>query len=156
MISTLIDHPCELWLVLGGLLLIAEMLGTNGYLLWSGISALLTAGIVWVMAPVSWAVQGLLFAILTLLCAFGWYRWLPYSNKKKQPELLNQPGLQMIGRQLTLTATLVNGQGRVNVGDSSWPVLAGEDLVAGTPVIVRSIQGIMLCIEPCTRSDTRN
>lgn len=36
MIELIVAHPHAFWLSLGGLLLAAEMLGGNGYLLWSG------------------------------------------------------------------------------------------------------------------------
>ena len=38
MLMELIAHPHWFWLTLGGLLLAAEMLGTSGYLLWSGVA----------------------------------------------------------------------------------------------------------------------
>lgn len=38
MIAMILVHPHLFWLSLGGLLLAAEMLGGNGYLLWSGTS----------------------------------------------------------------------------------------------------------------------
>ena len=37
MIEMIVGHPHIFWLSLGGLLLAAEMLGGNGYLLWSGV-----------------------------------------------------------------------------------------------------------------------
>ena len=43
----LIAHPHWFWLTLGGLLLAAEMLGTSGYLLWSGLAAVLVGLIEW-------------------------------------------------------------------------------------------------------------
>ena len=39
MIAMILVHPHIFWLSLGGLLLAAEMLGGNGYLLWSGVAA---------------------------------------------------------------------------------------------------------------------
>ena len=42
MIELIVAHPHAFWLSLGGLLLAAEMLGGNGYLLWSGVAAVIT------------------------------------------------------------------------------------------------------------------
>jgi membrane protein implicated in regulation of membrane protease activity len=42
MIALILAHPHIFWLSLGGLLLAAEMLGGNGYLLWSGIAGVVT------------------------------------------------------------------------------------------------------------------
>ncbi len=41
MIAMILVHPHIFWLSLGGLLLAAEMLGGNGYLLWSGVAAVM-------------------------------------------------------------------------------------------------------------------
>jgi Membrane protein implicated in regulation of membrane protease activity len=143
----LIAHPHWFWLTLGGLLLAAEMLGTSGYLLWSGLAAVLVGLIEWLF-PFSWTSQGALFAVLTLLCVFFWYRWMRYRELSQQPNTLNQRGSQLIGMQLTLDNALKDGLGHVRIGDSSWRVQAKEDLPAGTPVIVTGVVGITLLIQP--------
>ncbi|MFJ5157759.1 NfeD family protein [Pantoea sp. NPDC088449] len=143
----LIAHPHWFWLTLGGLLLAAEMLGTSGYLLWSGLAAVAVALIEWIV-PISWTSQGIMFAVMTLLSVFFWYRWMRYRESSQQPNTLNQRGSQLMGMQLTLDNTLKNGLGHVRIGDSSWRVQAESDLPAGTPVIVTGVVGITLIIQP--------
>ncbi len=143
----LIAHPHWFWLTLGGLLLAAEMLGTSGYLLWSGLAAVLVGVTEWFI-PLSWTGQGLLFAVLTLLCVYFWYRWMRYRESSQQANTLNQRGSQLMGMQLTLDSTLQNGLGHVRIGDSSWRVQADSDLPAGTKVIVTGVVGITLMIQP--------
>lgn len=75
MIAMILVHPNLFWLSLGGLLLAAEMLGGNGYLLWSGVAAVITGLVVWLL-PLDWAWQGAMFAVLTLLAARLWWKWL--------------------------------------------------------------------------------
>lgn len=147
MLMELIAHPHWFWLTLGGLLLAAEMLGTSGYLLWSGVAAVLVGIIEWLF-PFSWTSQGMLFAALTLLCVFFWYRWMRFRESAQQPNTLNQRGSQLIGQHLTLDSALKDGVGHVRIGDSSWRVQAQEDLPAGTPVIVTGVSGITLLIQP--------
>ncbi len=147
MVMELIAHPHWFWLTLGGLLLAAEMLGTNGYLLWSGVAAVLVGLIEWLF-PLSWTSQGALFAVLTLLCVFVWYRWIRHREASQQPNTLNQRASQLIGMHLTLDDALKQGTGHVRIGDSSWRVQASEDLPAGTPVIVTGVVGITLLIQP--------
>lgn len=145
MMSYLLAQPHAFWLALGGILLIAEMLGTSGYLLWSGIAAIITGLLVWVL-PLGWESQGVCFALLTLVAVFLWWRWL---NRRKQPaqtEVLNQRGQQLIGRRLRLESALVNGRGNIRIGDSSWPVAADTDLPADSEVIVVAVDGILLKI----------
>ncbi len=152
MIEMIMAHPHIFWLSLGGLLLAAEMLGGNGYLLWSGIAGVITGLLIW-MLPFSWEWQGTLFAVLTLLAAWLWSRWLRNSVKRQKPAdtQLNQRGLQLIGRRLTLDLALENGRGHVRVGDSSWPVIADEDLAAGSKVEVVAVEGITLHIRAISR-----
>lgn len=57
MIAMILVHPHIFWLSLGGLLLAAEMLGGNGYLLWSGVAAVITGLTVWLL-PLGWEWQG--------------------------------------------------------------------------------------------------
>lgn len=71
MMELMVVHPHIFWLSLGGLLLAAEMLGGNGYLLWSGVSAVITYRVVW-LVPLGWEWQ-VMFAILTLLAARLWW-----------------------------------------------------------------------------------
>ncbi|MFJ5851514.1 NfeD family protein [Enterobacter cancerogenus] len=145
MIELIVAHPHAFWLSLGGLLLAAEMLGGNGYLLWSGVAAVITGLVVWLL-PVGWEGQGVLFAVLTLVAAWLWWRWLNkrVSEQKPADAHLNQRGQQIVGRRFTLDTTLVNGRGHMRVGDSSWPVVADEDLAAGTQVEVMAVEGITL------------
>ncbi|WP_137849178.1 NfeD family protein [Enterobacter sp. 2VL] len=150
MIELIVAHPHAFWLSLGGLLLAAEMLGGNGYLLWSGIAAVITGLVVWLL-PFGWEGQGVLFAVLTLVAAWLWWRWLNkrVSEQKPADAHLNQRGQQIVGRRFTLDTTLVNGRGHMRVGDSSWPVVADEDLTAGTQVEVMAVEGITLRVRAC-------
>ncbi|MCI1898436.1 MAG: NfeD family protein [Enterobacter sp.] len=150
MIETIAAHPHVFWLSLGGLLLAAEMLGGNGYLLWSGVAAVITGIVVWLL-PFGWEWQGVLFAVLTLVAAWLWWRWLTRQVREQKPAdaTLNQRGQQLVGKRYTLETTLVNGRGHVRVGDSSWPVVADDDLIAGTQVEVTAVEGITLHVKAC-------
>ncbi|MCU5771955.1 NfeD family protein [Erwiniaceae bacterium BAC15a-03b] len=147
MLAEMIAHPHWFWLTLGGLLLAAEMLGTSGYLLWSGISAVLVGLLVWLL-PLSWEWQGGIFALLIMVSALLWFRWMQRRDRKQTPSTLNKRGSQMIGLHLTLQTPLVNGLGHVKIGDSSWRVQADNDLPAGSEVIVTAVEGITLRISP--------
>ncbi|WP_406620344.1 NfeD family protein [Dickeya fangzhongdai] len=135
------------WLSLGGLLLAAEMLGAGGYLLWSGIAALLTGILTWLL-PLDWTWQCIAFAVLTVAAALLWWQWLRRRIEKQPPPVLNQRGQQLIGLHTTLTEPLVNGFGRVSIGDSSWRVQAEQDLPAGTVVEIIAVEGITLRVKP--------
>lgn len=146
--AMLVEHPHIFWLTLGGLLLAAEMLGTGGYLLWSGIAAVIVGALSWVL-PLSWEWQGASFAVLTVLCAFCWWRWMSARNRQQPATGINQRGQSLIGQVLVLDEALINGRGQARVGDSRWPVIADGDLPAGCRVRVVAIEGITLRVEAC-------
>lgn len=124
------------------------MLGGNGYLLWSGVAAVMTGLLVWLL-PFGWEWQGALFAVLTLVAAWLWWRWQNRQVRSQKPAdaALNQRGQQLVGKRYTLDDTLINGRGHVRIGDSSWPVIADEDLIAGTRVEVIAVEGITLRVK---------
>jgi len=148
MIALLFEHAYIFWLSLGGLLLAAEKLGGNGYLLWSGVAAVVTGLLVW-LVPFGWELQGVIFAVLTLIAAWLWWLWLSRRVREQKPAdaSLNQRGQQLVGRRFILDNALVNGRGHMRVGDSSWPVSAESDLPAGSKVEVIAVEGITLRVK---------
>ncbi|HGM5808399.1 TPA: NfeD family protein [Serratia marcescens] len=153
MLELIAANPLWFWLSLGGVLLAAEMLGAGGYLLWSGVAALLVGALIWLLPPLSWAWQGMIFAVLTVVVAYLWWYWLrrrPASASGGSP-VLNQRNRQLIGTRATLTEPMHNGMGRINIGDSSWRAQAAEDLPAGTEVEVVAVEGVTLVIRAISR-----
>lgn len=100
-VELLAENAHWVLLSLGGLLLAAEMLGASGYLLWSGVSAVIIGLLTWVL-PLPW--QGALFAVLTIITALLWWYWLrSRSCRVTDATLLNQRSRQLIGVRATVT-----------------------------------------------------
>ncbi|MEQ5392758.1 NfeD family protein [Proteus sp. fly-1013] len=155
MIEWISAQPALFWLCLGGLLLITEMLGTAGYLLWSGIAALCVSLIAWIL-PISWPIQGVLFAILTVISAVLWHLWLKRRKQSKEAENLNQKSHQLIGVHAVLLSDTENGFSRVKLADGSWRVYSDTPLLAGDKVVVTEIDGITLqviALKPAVSGD---
>lgn len=152
MLEQIAANPQWFWISLGGLLLAAEMLGASGYLLWSGVSAVMVGVIIWLLPELSWEWQGSLFAMMTIAVAYLWWYWL-----RKRPTatsgspVLNQRNRQLIGTRATLTEAMHNGYGRINIADSSWRAQANEDLPIGTEVEVVAVEGTTLVIRAIIR-----
>lgn len=153
MLELIAANPLWFWLSLGGVLLAAEMLGAGGYLLWSGVAALLVGALIWLLPTLTWEWQGVIFAVLTVVVAYLWWYWLrrrPAAASGGSP-VLNQRNRQLIGTRATLTEPMHNGMGRINIGDSSWRPQAAEDLPAGTEVEVVAVEGVTLVIRAISR-----
>ncbi|MNE31866.1 Inner membrane protein YbbJ [compost metagenome] len=133
------------WLVFGTVLLILEIFGAGGYLLWIGIAALAVAATCFV-APLPWELQYLLFGVLSILTAVFWWRHQHAQGRERQGSTLNRRGSELIGRQFDLHDAIVGGRGKIRVADSLW-LVSGPDLPAGTLVRVSGQDGALLLVE---------
>jgi len=127
------------WMVLGFVLLGLEILVPGFFLLWIGLAALATGALsllLWGSALWPWEVHG---AARSWPCrfvlAFAGRRIMKATGDVSDQPLLNRRGDQLVGRTATLTEPIVNGRGRMKIGDTLWRV-TGPDLPAGATVRV--------------------
>jgi membrane protein implicated in regulation of membrane protease activity len=135
------------WLALGTVLLILEVFGAGGYLLWLGIAAAAVGVISFVVPALGWAMQLLLFAALSLLTAFYWWRRQRGAARPSDQPGLNMRGQELIGRTLLVTDAIVDGRGKVKVGDGVW-LARGPDVQVGSRVKVTGLDGTVLLVVP--------
>ncbi len=134
------------WLALGTVLLILEVFGTGGYLLWVGIAGIIVGVVTFLIPALSWALQLPLFGILAILTAvFWWKRQRNIVASSDQPEL-NSRGHELIGRTFVVQQAIVEGRGKIKVGDSVW-MAVGPDAAVGTTVRVTEQNGTVLSVE---------
>ncbi len=135
------------WIALGLVLLCGELLGTAGYLLWIGISAILV-GFVKLLLPISWEFQWVCFAVFSLATTWLWWR---YQFKKdaldEKKTNLNQRDKQLIGQVTRLEEDIKAGRCRIRMGDTTWSAISEHPLNAGTTIKVTAVDGIVLTIE---------
>lgn len=136
------------WLTLGLLLLAIELLGTAGYFLWLGLSALLVGALLLVL-PLGWQLQWLAFASFALVTTWLWWR-RQFSQDKQHDATrdLNQKEKQLIGRMIPIAQDTAAGEFQVTLGDTRWTARCATPLAAGTVVSVIALDGIILLVEP--------
>ncbi|MEK1904559.1 MAG: NfeD family protein [Pseudomonas sp.] len=134
------------WLALGTLLLILEVFGAGGYLLWIGIAAASVGVLTYLFPALPWAWQFVLFGLLSVLTAVFWWQRQRAGNKVSAQPGLNQRGSELIGRTFVLHEAIVGGRGKIKAGDSLWLVI-GADLPAGSDVRVTGQEGVLLKVE---------
>ncbi|WP_260259126.1 NfeD family protein [Vibrio intestinalis] len=136
------------WLAFGLALLAAELLGTAGYMLWLGISAL-AVGLILSILPISWQLQWVSFGVFSLLTTWLWWRKQLQSDKNDdQSRDLNQKDKQLVGQVITLEEDIPAGKARIRIGDTTWSAYSQQKLAKGTVVQVTEMKGITLTIEP--------
>lgn len=133
------------WLVLGLILLIAEMASGTTYLLWPAVAAFATALIAF-LGFTNWAAELALFAILTIaLTAFGRPLVRRWRTGGGDP-LLNERGASLIGARATL-ANFANGVGAVKINDTMWRAVSDDALNAGDNVEISAVDGSTLRVK---------
>ena len=135
------------WLAFGTLLLILEVFGTGGYLLWTGLAAACVGLLAFLIPDLHWALQYLLFAALSILTAVLWWRRQRAAGKTGDQPGLNRRGSELLGRLFVLHEAIIEGRGKIRVGDSVW-LVSGPALPAGSQVRVIGQDGVVLQVEP--------
>ncbi len=139
------------WAVVAVLIALSERHAPGYYLIWLALGAAVTAA-----GTAAWDIsihaQLALFAAasaLSCVCGYFVYRRLNVATDST----LNQRGRAMIGQRGTAVADFVNGCGKVRLGDSVW-LAEGPDLAQGAPVVVASVRGTSLLVEPVQAANT--
>ncbi len=140
------------WLILGAALLLLELFGTAGLLLWTGIAALLTALVVFMTEPGIYG-QWELFALFSIGTTLGWFR----LNKRNKPTadvtVLNRRTLRCIGTHTTLLDDVKLGKSRVRIEDTVWVISSDEELKAGDAVKIVSADGTTLRVKSSAKNN---
>lgn len=138
------------WMVLGFVLLAAEILVPGVFLLWIGIAALLTGALslqLWSLEIWSWQLQVLVFLLLSLAAVLVGKRLMDRTaDEETDQPLLNRRAKQLVGRTAVLEEPITNGFGRIRLGDTTWRV-EGPDLPVGSRVRVKAAHDAQLVVE---------
>jgi membrane protein implicated in regulation of membrane protease activity len=130
------------WMSVGVAFLSFELMFPGIFMLWFGISGLVTAGLVYLLG-----FSGV-FAIVIFLIIGVAVSMFGHKYQNKEPKfLVNNVKNMMIGKIITLPDPLQNGQVRVKIGDGHW-TLTGPDLPIGAKVKVIEVSGNSLVVEP--------
>jgi membrane protein implicated in regulation of membrane protease activity len=116
------------------------------FFLWLGIAAVITGFVALIAPGLGWQMDCLVFAVVAVVSTvIGRRYWKPAKTASADPNL-NHRTAHYIGQVFTLDAPVVNGQGRLAVGDGTW-LITGPDLPAGAKVRVTGAEGARLIVE---------
>ena len=136
-----------LWLAVALALLIAEMVLPGFFLIFLGVGAALIGVITLLVPGVPILLQAVIFAALTGgAVAIGW-RWYRGSDRTSSDPLLNDRAARLIGKRVEVCDAIIDGEGRVKVGDGAWSA-TGPDAGVGATVRIVGANGSVLRVEP--------
>jgi membrane protein implicated in regulation of membrane protease activity len=140
-------YEVVVWGCLALLLIAAETLAPGVFMLWLGVAAGIVFAIVLVLPgiPLLWQTIAFVLFSFALIPAYRYF-FRMHDRQSDQP-LLNRKAEQLIGKVLPLHQAIVNGQGRVKIGDALWTV-EGPDLPQGAQVRVIGATSMTLKVDP--------
>jgi membrane protein implicated in regulation of membrane protease activity len=135
------------WWALGVALIALETLLPGAFLLWFGVAALVMGALVWLMPDLPVLAQAVVFAALSFAAVHVYRTYFTRNERESDQPLLNRRGEQLVGRVFPLDQPIIDGYGKIRVGDALWTV-TGPALVAGARVRIVSVDGMDLRVEP--------
>ncbi|MEO7223617.1 MAG: NfeD family protein [Devosia sp.] len=133
------------WFVLGLVLLALELVVPGGWFLWLGAAGIVT-GLTAFIPGVGWPFQVTIFGVLALVIVVGWTAIARTRKPRSDRPFLNKRAEAFIGHEAVIEEPIVNGYGRLKLGDSSWRI-SGPDLAVGRRVRVVGADGALLKVE---------
>lgn len=136
-----------IWMILGFILLIAEMFTASFFIMWFGISALFTALLSWLWID-SFTLQLLIFAIVSFLLVL-FTRKLANKMSGEPSRKITQD--EIIGKTGIVTETILsdNSKGLVKMNGQVWRAVSekGTEIERGKTVIVKRLYGVKIYVE---------
>ena len=136
------------WLVLGFILLIAEVLAPGVVAVFFGIGALVVGGLTFFGVVESLPIQLLLFALISLVALFGLRKHFKHylqgdvSNKAQEgPDVSD-----LIGSRVKVLTDFHQGSGTIQLNGAKWDAESDEPLKAGDAAWIVSHRGILLTV----------
>ncbi|HEX3536356.1 MAG TPA: NfeD family protein [Stellaceae bacterium] len=134
------------WIILAGVLGLAELHVPGSYLVWIALGAAVTGGTDAAFNLDLTAQIGTFALASAISCGGGYfvYRWV--SRPHRTDVVLNERNRLLLGARGMVCEPLVNGEGKVRIADGVW-LAAGPDLPQGTAIVVTAVHGTRLHVD---------
>jgi membrane protein implicated in regulation of membrane protease activity len=134
------------WFVVAVVFLVLEVTMPGVFMLWLGLAAIMV-GIISLATVLSWQIQLIVFAVLSIACIPAWRYFARKVERPGDQPFLNRRSEGYVGRVFTLEKPIIGGVGHIRIDDTLWRV-SGPDLPAGSRVRVANADGALLAVEP--------
>ena len=134
------------WWLFAIALIIVEVFSAGAFFIWMGVAAILTGFVLLVMPEKSWQIQFILFSILSIVAILVGRSFFNRKEINTEDPTLSSQETSLIGKTFAVEQAIINGSGRVKVGESTWKA-NGPDCNVGSSVKVVAIGGAELIVE---------
>jgi inner membrane protein len=131
------------WLCISLLLMSIETFAPGAFMLWLGFAAGGVFLTLFVVPGLSLLWQVVLFGVLSMVSVMIYVKYFRDKEKASDQPLLNRRGEQLMNQVYPLETAIVDGKGRLKIGDAFWQV-QGDDLPAGTRVRIIAVDSMTL------------
>ena len=139
-------EPQWMWLLGAIFLGIAELIVPGVFLIWLAAAAAAT-GLVALAFGVGLPFQFAAFALFSIASVYFGRRWYLKNPMPSADPMLNDRAARLTGRTVVVAQAIVNGEGRVRVGDGVWSC-RGPVCAEGSRVRITGADGSCLTVEP--------
>ncbi|MBO4520990.1 MAG: NfeD family protein [Alphaproteobacteria bacterium] len=135
------------WFSAGAILMVLELVTPGIFFMWIGFGAFITGVIAAIFPSATPSLLGFIFAILSVISVFVGKK-IMLKKTGNEDNGLNNRMAQYIGQVYQVYEPIVDGRGKISVGDTLWLAVAKADIAAGTSVKVTGVHGTTLEVEP--------
>lgn len=133
------------WWIVAAVLAALETFVPGALAIWFAAAALVL-GAVLLAVDITWELQLVLFGLLSAGATLLWWRFGRTRADESTQPMLNKRGAQYVGQIFPLADPIIGGSGKIQVGDTVWPVQGG-DAPLGARVRVVAVKGAVLQVE---------
>lgn len=141
------------WLVLGMVLVLAEIFIPSFTIFWFGLAALLMGllSFVGIQLDLTWSL--FTWIIFSILFTFGWFKLIRPMAKDRTKAGLSREAVVGERGMIIKAPAEAGGRGEVRfsvplLGADTWPCLSQSPLGVGDTVMVKDVLGNALLVEP--------
>lgn len=134
------------WTIVAACLGLAELHVPGSYLIWIALGGALTAALTSVFELSITAQIGGFIIASAISCGAGFLVYRRVDPQQFGTSTLNRRGLLMVGARGVVCSRIMNGEGKVRLGDTVWLAI-GPEIAEGASVVVTSVHGSRLVVE---------
>jgi membrane protein implicated in regulation of membrane protease activity len=139
------------WLVLGMLLIIAEIFIPSFTVFWFGLGAIMVALILWLLPDMSVSWQLFIWAIASIVFTFLWFKFFkPLMADCTKAGISREAVLGESGQVIKIPEEGRRGIVRFATplrGADEWPFICEDEVASGDRVFVKDVSGNTLLVE---------